>query len=1007
VPAAGAAWASAGFGTQLTATAALWIASGMLALVLTLLVLRGRRRRHPGRTPPQPWHPALLSAGAVSVLVLLSVAAQLSLRSAGLLPDLIERRASVVAEVTIRSDPREVRREPDRPARDQGPRFTLLARVDHVTGRGHSGPARAGVLVIGDERWSGLRPGEHVRAHGRLVPAEPGDDVTALLMPSGPPMLLAGAGPVQRHAEQLRAGLRDASAGLAADSAGLLPGLVVGDTSRLPPDLEEAMRVTGLTHLTAVSGSNVAIVCGTVLLVAGACGAGRRLRVVLAFAGLLGFVVLARPDPSVLRAAVMGAVGLLGLVHARRGQGMPALCTAVIALTIADPWLGRAFGFALSVLATSGLLLLARPWAVALHRVVPLPVAHAVAVPAAAQAVCAPVVVLLAPQLSLSAVPANLLVAPAVAPATVLGVVATVLAPLWPGAAAVVAWWAGWCTWWIATVARTAAALPASTVPWPGGGRGALLLAVATLLAVLLAPAVIGGLARLVAAARSGRNAGRTGRRLAAVLAVVSVLGALLLWPQSPLAQRLSGGWPPAGWRMVACDVGQGDALVVATGARSAALFDAGPEPGAVDGCLGRLGIETLDLVVVTHFHADHAGGITGALRGRAVDRLLVSPLPKPAASARAVDEAAREAGVTVEVATAGLHGDSRGLRWQVLSPAQPDAGRAEGGAGGPSESVSGADPESSEVNDASLVLLVEVAGLRALITGDIEPGAQAALRRTLAEAPDLLPVDVLKVAHHGSARQDAGLHELIAPRVALVSAGERNDYGHPAPATLDLLERVGSMVLRTDQLGDVAIGGDGASMWAAGRSGQPDSAAEPAASAACLAEPQAGPVVCRPDVALFARGKSSIVASIGTFDLAQRRTGTRRAGHGRGESAGRPRDPARPRRPARPVAGARGRRHRRCRLRGGSVGAAHEPFPVRRAPPRQGLRRGGVHRCVRQRRARLPRRRSGRRHAGSASHRRSEGQEAPRRRSQEQAVGRRGLRAVEEGQRQDRLPAR
>ncbi len=903
VPAAGAAWASAGFGTRLAPVAALSLAGGVLIVVLVLLALRGGRRDGPEpRRRTRPWLPALISSGAVAVLVLLSVAAQLGLRSAGLLPDLIERRAAVVADVVVRSDPREVRQDADERARDQGPRFTVLARADYVTGRGHSGDARAAVLVIGDERWSKLRPGERVRVHGRLVPADPGDDVTALLMPSRPPVLLAGAGPVQRRAEQLRAGLRDAAAGLTPDSAGLLPGLVVGDTSRLPPDLEDAMRVTGLTHLTAVSGSNVAIVSGTVLLVAGACGAGRRLRVLLAFAGLLGFVVLARPDPSVLRAGVMGAVGLVGLVHARRGQGMPALCTAVIALTIADPWLGRAFGFALSVLATSGLLLLARPWAAALNRLVPLPVAHAVAVPAAAQAVSAPVVVLLAPQLSLSAVPANLLVAPAVAPATVLGVVATLVAPLWPGAAAAVAWGAGWCTWWIAAVARTAAALPGSAVPWPEGGRGALLLAAATLLAVLLAPALIGGLARLDALARRDQRTGRrVGRRVVAVAAVGALLGVLLLWPQSPLAQRLSGGWPPKGWRMVACDVGQGDAFVVATGPRSAALFDTGPDPESVDRCLGRLGIQTLDLLVVTHFHADHAGGITGALRGRAVKRLLVSPLPEPAASAKAVEKAARDAGVAVEVATAGLQGENGDVRWQVLSPKAPRSGGVEEGRGSPSESVSRSDGESSDTNNASLVLFLEVAGLRVLTTGDVEQTAQAALRRTLAAAPALLPVDVLKVSHHGSANQDPGLHEAIAPRVALISAGKDNDYGHPAPVTLDLLDRVGAMGLRTDQLGDVAVGGDGASLWVAGRQGTPE-VAPAAAPSACLAEPKAGPARCRPGVAPFARGKSSIVTSIGPFDLAERRTGTRRARHGHGGSAGRSRCPTCSRRAARAV---------------------------------------------------------------------------------------------------------
>ncbi len=200
------------------------------------------------------------------------------------------------------------------------------------------------------------------------------------------------------------------------------------------------MRDTGLTHLTAVSGSNITIVCGAGLLVAAWCGLRRRSRVVAAAAVLVAFVVVAGPEPSVLRAGVMGAVGLLGLVGSRRGTGMPALCLAVVVLAVVDPWLARAFGFALSVLATSGLLLLARPLAQAMSRAVPTWLALAVAVPLAAQTVCGPVTILLSPQVPLTAVPANLLVAPAVAPATVLGVVATVLAPVWPSGAASVAW---------------------------------------------------------------------------------------------------------------------------------------------------------------------------------------------------------------------------------------------------------------------------------------------------------------------------------------------------------------------------------------------------------------------------------------------------------------------------------------------------------------------------------------------------------------------------------------
>ncbi len=176
------------------------------------------------------------------------------------------------------------------------------------------------------------------------------------------------------------------------------------------------MRTTGLTHLSAVSGANFTLVCGTVLLVLTALGAGRVPRLAVAALAAVGFVVLARPEPSVLRAAAMGLVGLVGLAGSRRAAGVPALAVAVVLLCVLDPWLSRSAGFALSVLATGGLLLLAGPWTRTLARALPLWAAAAVAVPLAAQAVCSPVTVLLTPQLSLVAVPANVLVAPAVAP---------------------------------------------------------------------------------------------------------------------------------------------------------------------------------------------------------------------------------------------------------------------------------------------------------------------------------------------------------------------------------------------------------------------------------------------------------------------------------------------------------------------------------------------------------------------------------------------------------------
>ena len=229
----------------------------------------------------------------------------------------------------------------------------------------------------------------------------------------GPPTLIGGPPLVQQAAGDLRAGLRRAARVLPRAERGLLPGLVLGDTSRMPAGLVDDFRTAGLTHLTAVSGANLAIVVTFVLVVGRWAGLRGRWLPVTAALAMAWFVVLARPQPSVLRAAVMGAIALLALGTGRRRRSLAALAAAVLGLLLIDPWLARSFGFALSVLATAGLVLLAPGWARAwTARGLPRPVAEALAVPVAAQLVCAPVIVLLSGQVSLVAVAANLLAAP-------------------------------------------------------------------------------------------------------------------------------------------------------------------------------------------------------------------------------------------------------------------------------------------------------------------------------------------------------------------------------------------------------------------------------------------------------------------------------------------------------------------------------------------------------------------------------------------------------------------
>ncbi|GAA2661208.1 ComEC/Rec2 family competence protein [Streptomyces lunalinharesii] len=643
-------------------------------------------------------------------------------------------------------------------------------------------------------QWRGLLPSTRIRVVARAAPPlAAADRIAAVLRVTadGPPTQLGPPSALQRLAGSLRAGLRDATDGLRADARALLPGLVVGDTARVPPELDEAFATTDLTHLLAVSGSNLTIVLALLIgpphLASRAerRGAARHLGLslrgtaVVGGALALGFVVVCRPDPSVLRAAACGLITLLAIGTGRRRSLLPALAAAVLLLVLYDPWLARRYGFLLSVLATGALLLLAPRWSAALQRRrVPARLAEVIAAAAAAQAVCAPVIAVLAARVGLIGVPCNLLAELAVAPATILGFSALAAAPVALPVAKALAWCAGWPAEWIAGVARTGAELPGAEVDWPGGWVGGLMLAAATV--VLLAV---------------GRRALRR-RWLCALCALALVLA---VCRPAPLTRVLTG-WPPPDWRVVACDVGQGDGLVLAAGDGTALVVDTGPEPRAIDHCLTGLGVHRIPLLLLTHFHADHVDGLSGALRGRSVGAIEITTFQEPRGQAAFVRRVAAGARIPVARAVPGERRHLGPLTWEVLWPGASPPGVSPPGVG-----TAAGEGGFSGPNDSSVALLVRTGGLTVLLLGDLEPPAQQAL---LSAHPELAAVDVLKVAHHGSAYQDPEFLHRLAPRLALISCGVGNPYGHPAPRTLAALRAGGALVLRTDADGAIAVVG-------------------------------------------------------------------------------------------------------------------------------------------------------------------------------------------------------
>ncbi|WP_036303287.1 MULTISPECIES: ComEC/Rec2 family competence protein [unclassified Microbacterium] len=636
---------------------------------------------------------------------------------------------------------------------------------------GRASGASAPVPVrIGVDPADGFDLGARIRVIGEAAATDSGER-SALVVFANDAEVVEPASGVFGVAAALKHAFVERSSRLPEPGAGLLPGLAVGDTRAVSIELNDDMRTSGLSHLTAVSGANCAIVVGGIFWLAALCGAGRALRVVLAVAGLAGFVVLVTPEPSVIRAAVMASVGMLTVLLGRpsAGAGMLSLCAAGILLV--DPWLAATPGFALSVAASGALILLAPPLARGFGRIMPGPVALALAVPFAAQLACGPIIALFAEQQSLIGIAANIIAAPAAPIATVVGMLACLAAPL-PGLADLLASSAWLPAAWIATTATTTARLPGAQLLLPAGIGSALLVALvsACIAVVVIRP---GPQSR---GAATGRKGHIVQRAAAAVLIVVLSLAGARVVLDGPLATATT----PEGWAIAACDVGQGDALLVRSAAR-VALIDTGPAPEPLAACLRSLGIGHIDLLVLTHFDLDHVGGVA-AVQGR-VDVVLHGPALEEDERRLLADLAA--SGAQVDEAWAGQRGDLGDAAWRVLWPVRGSAAFPAG-------------------NDASVVMEFDGGGVpRSLYLGDLSAAPQRMLLRTAR----LGRCDVVKVAHHGSADQDAGLYEAVQARVALFSVGADNDYGHPRIETLDLLSATGAQALRTDRQGRILLG--------------------------------------------------------------------------------------------------------------------------------------------------------------------------------------------------------
>ncbi|GAA3286086.1 ComEC/Rec2 family competence protein [Arthrobacter citreus] len=744
---------------------------------------------------------------AAAVVVVVCAGTHLTERTAGPISTAIAEGGTITGDFRALTDARAAAAD----GFSGKPRYLVEAVLEEATSAGQRFSSAATILVIGGEGFSSVHLGDAFSTSGPLQATDPGERSVAVLYANGAPDVIPADGWYGQTAR-----IRTAFAAAAArypevyggDAAGLLPGMALGDRSTLDPSLETAMKNTGLTHIVAVSGANCGFLLAFVFLLARTLRLPRSAAAAAGILALLGFVLVVRPDASVLRAAVMGSLGTLAVLSGRGKLPASLLCLSITVLLAVDPWLSGSYAFILSVLATAGLILLGPRLTKLLSGYLPWPLAAALAVPLAAQFFCAPVLVLLQPQVPLFSLPANVAVAPVIPLVTIAGMGAAVLASTVPVLAGPLLVAAGAGAAWTAFVARFFDGLPGSLLPWPGGVAGALFMAAVAAAGVGL----LWWVGRRDSAVQSPRSAtahrgsGRSkgpppaGPAWRSTTAVATVL---LLLPSSAVVawDRL---WPrpaPVSWMMAACDVGQGDGLVVNTGPASAIVIDAGPDPQAMDHCLRRLKVDTVDLFILSHAHLDHYGGAAGVLQGRRVERIAYSTAERQLSGP--LREVLDESGAEAVPLKAGMSSTAGAVRWEVLWP--PGNGEFQG-----------------TENDASAVVLITVdrdgrgpesqpAGpdLTLLLTGDIEEEASARLLAANARLVDD-GVDVLKVPHHGARNGGTQLIEKLQPRLALISVGADNDYGHPAPSILRSLQETGTIVARTDLLGSVVLETDG-----------------------------------------------------------------------------------------------------------------------------------------------------------------------------------------------------
>jgi competence protein ComEC len=583
-------------------------------------------------------------------------------------------------------------------------------------------------------------------------------------------------------------------------AGGLAAAILIGLRDRVDRDVAADFTTAGVSHIVAISGWNIAIVAACVAAILRG-RVGRRRRSAVTLLAIVAYTLFAGASASVVRAAFMAATALLALETGRGSRVAIGLAWAAVVMLLLDPATAGDAGFQLSAMATAGLVLWATPldeWMETRAPFLPGVIRETLAVSLAAQAATLPIVLATFGRLALIAPVANLVAVPLVPPTMAAGLVALIAG--WLGAmgfpaplASLLAMPADLALGGLILVVRCAAAVPGAsqTLPFPANVVGA---AVAGAGAIALhrrlsrrGLTAAGAAAPPVHRRPAHARAGLLRRAWPAFVAVA--LAAIV-------AGSVVAAAPDGSVHVLVLDVGQGDAILVEGNRGSRLLVDGGPDPAALLAELDRhvpAWDRRVDAVVLTHPHGDHVGGLAELVRRYRVGRAFESGWPSDDPADLGWHESLRAAGV----ATTRLRtGDRFTLDDVVFDVLWPDDGTVR------SPAMDPAATDNRRTNDSSIVLLGSWESRRFLLTGDAEDDVDPIL-----VGRGLPNVDLLKVAHHGSATAtSAALLAALRPGVAAISVGADNTYGHPNAGTLQRLGAAGASISRTDRDGTIEV---------------------------------------------------------------------------------------------------------------------------------------------------------------------------------------------------------